>query len=179
MEQGALKRKHPFHIVNLSYKGSYAETCSVVLQGVVSEESRLRFHTHTGAAKVAAFQQDPRVSIMVYAPEMKLQVRFRGVVKMYHQDAETERVWHEMRDSSKQCYQLPAPGTVRDAGASVLTSKVLQSNLQKDSMAGYGAFMVCWLCCEEIDVLELHHEGHQRLLHQLQQGIWITNKIQA
>jgi pyridoxine/pyridoxamine 5'-phosphate oxidase len=172
MEKGVLKGKHPFHIVSLSYKGHYAETCSVVLQGVDPEKALLRFHTHTGASKVAAFHQDPRISIMVYAPELKLQVRFRGVVDMHHKDAFTESVWHEMRESSKQCYQLPAPGAV-------LGPKVLQVNLQQASASGYESFMVCWLRCEEIDVLELHHEGHERMLHQLKQGKWMTQKIQA
>ena len=179
MEQGALKRKHPFHIVNLSYKGHYAETCSVVLQGVASEKSRLRFHTHTGASKVAAFHQDPRISIMVYAPELKLQVRFRGVIDMHHNDAVTESVWHEMKESSKKCYQLPAPGTALVTDMRVLAPKALQGNLQKASVSGYESFMVCWLRCEEVDALELHHDGHERTLHQLQQGKWMTQKIQA
>lgn len=179
MEQGALKRKHPFHIVNLSYKGHYAESCSVVLQGVDPEKYLLRFHTHTGASKVAAFHQDPRISIMVYAPELKLQVRFRGIVDMHHKDAVTESVWQEMRDSSKQCYHLPAPGTALDTNMRVLASKALQGNLQKTSVSGYESFMVCWLRCEEIDALELHHDGHERTLHRLQQGNLITQKIQA
>ncbi|MEC7030617.1 MAG: pyridoxamine 5'-phosphate oxidase family protein [Pseudomonadota bacterium] len=178
-KKGADQRKHPFHILNLAYKSEYAESCSVVLQEVLQDERLLRFHTHFSAPKVAAFQSDPKVSLMGYSRELKLQVRFKGRVHLHHMDELTKRVWSQMRDSSKHCYQLPAPGTaLTDVGVS-LSPDVMQDNLLKDPVIGYTSFMVCMLECEQIDVLELYHKGHQRRLYEWQEGQWGVSDIQA
>ena len=182
IEKGAQLRKHPFHIANLAYKHIYAETCSVVLQAVDIDHGRIRFHTHIGANKVKAFKQDPRISMMVYAPTLKLQVRLRGVVAMHHQDEETKAIWNSMRDSSKQCYQLPAPGGEKLLENShQYTPDLLQQQLIQNPKAGYESFMVCWLVCDELDVLELNYEGHERMRYVRASGEdnWTAKAIQA
>ena len=171
---GASKRKHPFHILNLAYVGETAECCSVVLRAY--QDGRIRFHTHKGAPKVAAMRNNPHVCLMGYDPEIKMQVRIKGLVKLHHQDAESANQWEEMRDSSKHCYQLPAPGGIYQDPPS---PQVLQANLQANPLIGRDNLVVGWVEIKQVDVLFLHFDGHQRFIIQKQQQSWDIQQIQA
>ncbi|MCP8352072.1 pyridoxamine 5'-phosphate oxidase family protein [Candidatus Synchoanobacter obligatus] len=172
--EAANSRSHAYHVLSLAYQSQQVECCSVVLQGI--ESATVRFHAHHGSPKIAAIIKNPRVSLLGYDRLEKEQIRIKGTVVMHHGDEEAKRIWHTMKDSSKLCYQYPAPGIDRDGEP--LSQERLRENLKADPLVGLDAFVVCYVQIDMIDLLRLQYKGHQRFQY-INQGGWLVKEVQA
>jgi pyridoxamine 5'-phosphate oxidase len=137
-----------------------------ILRGVDEGAQAIRFHTDLRSEKVAELKADPRCSILVYAPDLKLQARFEGQAVLNNQDALATRFWQASQVMSRKCYGTsPSPGSQIDDGSAF----ALPEN-DDEIAAGFANFVAVTLAVEQLEWLYLRSDGHLRGLHDLKLG---------
>ena len=70
-----------------------ADARVMVLRGVERGGWLLRFHTDARAPKVAAILRDPRIAVLGYDKQAKIQLRMRGRARIERDGARVEEAW--------------------------------------------------------------------------------------
>ena len=87
-----------------------ADARVMVLRGVERGGWLLRFHTDARAPKVAAILRDPRIAVLGYDKQAKIQLRMRGRARIERDGARVEEAWAESTNFARRCYLGDAPG---------------------------------------------------------------------
>ena len=66
----------------------------------------MRFHTDHRAAKIKHFTENNNVSVIGYDPDLKIQIKLQGKIKVHYDDEVTESAWKESNRRSKKCYSI-------------------------------------------------------------------------
>ena len=66
----------------------------------------MRFHTDYRAAKIKQFTENNNVSVIGYDPDLKIQIKLQGKIRVHHDDEVTESAWKESNARSKKCYSI-------------------------------------------------------------------------
>ena len=146
----------------------------MVLREFYQEHWALRFHTDIRAPKVAAIKTDPRVAVLFYDKEAKLQIRARGVAEILHDAAITDAAWEASDNYARRCYLGDGPGTQADAPTSGLPAQI-EGVCPSDEqiVPARENFAVLRVMLTEMDWLYLAHTGHVRAhFTQNDAGIW-------
>ena len=159
LTEGVLRAKHPFHQCTVaSNANGIIEQRTVVLRKWVFKRQTLMFHTDIRSPKIEQFKQNPRVSVLFYSKEDKLQLRFKCVLHVHHNDRLTNYLFGNTTESQQDCYMTHyPPSSVIDNMPSYLSSK-------RDAVAREN-FAVCVCNFDELDLLYLNQKRHSRILY--------------
>jgi len=161
LKEGAVDRRHPFHLCFLSTIGSgdvtVPESRILVLRDVDTENFSLRSNADLRSNKCLEIKRNPNTHLLFYNKEKKIQVRIAAESTVIGGQAITEEAWLESQDVSKRCYFSPfSPSTIIQEPFSNTMLDLKDENL------GLNVFGLITSKAKEIDYLELNYEGHTR-----------------
>jgi len=157
----ATNRKSPMHV-------PVVVTSDIDARGMVLREFdeaawTLRFHTDTRAPKVSAIENDPRMAVLFYDKDAKIQIRVRGNGAVLSDAPVADEAWEKGSNFARRCYLGEGPGTPSDIPTSGLPASfngVEPSDEQLVPARDNFAILIVEL--QELDWLYLAHTGHVR-----------------
>lgn len=151
-----------------------ADARIMVLRGFEADDWRLRFHTDSRSPKVAAFEADPRIALLFYDREAKLQIRARGNATILREGELADSAWDQSTNFARRCYLGDAPGTRSDLPTSGLPSQFegVEPSDQEVAVAREN-FALLIADVNSLDWFYLAHSGHRRAaFERTQEGEW-------
>lgn len=112
VEEGARKSRSPFHLFVLSTVDTEGrpQSRTVVLREASADGLWLRFNTDRRSSKFSEALANPSGSVVLYDPELKLQVRMAVRLQAIEGKA-LDDIWEATPSHSRKCYQVVgAPG---------------------------------------------------------------------
>jgi len=173
--RGAADRRSPFHTVSLATLGldGWPQARTLVLRDAARSTARLRLHTDRRAPKLKEIAAEPRVSLHLYDPGRKIQIRIRGEAKAHLDGPLFEEAWAKTRSFSRICYQVTsAPG----AALATPDAAVFDAAATGEGRAHFAVIEIAVL---ELEWLYLAAAGHRRALFRyggtrLQSAEWLV-----
>jgi pyridoxamine 5'-phosphate oxidase len=159
LARGVADRHSPFHVPTVATLGldGRPRLRTVVLRATDVASRRLRFHTDARSEKAGELRLDPRISVHVYDPAAKIQLRLDGIARLHSADPIARVAWLASRAMSA-CYAQPeAPGAAL-AQPTLAPAPVLNA-VDED---GYPNFTVVYVEVKTLEWLYLEVEGHRR-----------------
>ena len=119
----------------------------------------MRFHTDHRAAKIKHFTENNNVSVIGYDPDLKIQIKLQGKIRVHYEDEVTELAWKESNGRSKKCYSIKGGSTKKILEPSEYD---IQDFEVED---GYKNFSVLIFNFHSLEFLHLKSSGHRRAIH--------------
>lgn len=175
-------RRHPFHQpVIATVRDDRPEARTVVLRRVFPPGERhptrglLIAHTDARSPKVDDLRRRPALAWLFYDPGTRLQLRVRSTaLVLTHDNPSDEGVtaglhaeaWARTAPFARRCYLAPFPpsSTLAEHHHNLPDALVGRAPTPDESAPGIANFAVIAALVEEIDLLDLHHDGHVRAL---------------
>jgi pyridoxamine 5'-phosphate oxidase len=172
LERGRADRKSPWHTPVVSTADGDLRV--MVLRHADRAASRLRFHTDARSPKVAAVTASPRISILLYDPAAKLQLRCSGRGEIAVAGAAADAAWAASSAASRRCYLAPAAPSSRAKTPTSGLPAAYEDRLPTlaESEAGRTHFATLTVTLDRIDWLYLAHDGHRRALFERAGDQW-------
>lgn len=155
-------RRSAFHVPILATCGEDGRPRqrAMVLRAFDPVLRELRFHTDMRSLKTSDLGRDPRISVIGYDPEAKIQIRLEGSARLHAGDETARSAWQGSQPMSQACYAtMPAPGTPIGQGGDY--------TLPADAVAvaeGHAHFAALVMTFDRLEWLYLFHAGHRRAL---------------
>ena len=162
---GLQNRDLPFHLpVFICGDKNKSDGRIVVLRGIDEKEKKIWFHSDIRSNKVKILKSNPKVSLMFYDKNEKIQLRIAGSSKINYQNLVTKKSWEKTAHMSRQCYLgNKAPGSDFSVPTSGLTEDIDNLKYSKEeSEVGYKNFCVIETFIKSIEWLYLAAKGHRR-----------------
>ena len=162
LEQAVHNRRSPMHTPSVATLGvdNSPRSRTVVLRHVDRVGKAIRFHTDIRSSKFAELKRDPRISVLFYDAEQKLQIRVEGQASLHISDQLADDAWVTTQAMSRHAYVVePASGSIIASGGDFLITKGREL-----SEMGRPNFCVVRLAIARIETLWLGSEGHRRAL---------------
>ncbi len=119
----------------------------------------MRFHTDHRAAKIKHFTKNNNVSVIGYDPDLKIQIKLQGKIRVHYDDEVTESAWKESNGRSKKCYSIKDGSTKEILEPSEYDIKDFEVE------DGYENFAVLIFNFNSLEFLYLKSSGHRRAIH--------------
>jgi pyridoxamine 5'-phosphate oxidase len=166
IEAGAKNRRSPFHTPVVSTLGidGAPQGRILVLRNTDRDKRELRFNTDLRSPKVAEIIADPRMSVLLYDAEAKIQLRLSGLARVQSQGAEVDTIWLAADRFSRRCYMAEAaPSSIIDHPTSGLPASVAGRKPEEvELIPARKNFALLLFEVQKIDWLYLATEGHRR-----------------
>ena len=174
--RGAADKKHPYHFPALAtYGAEGVQQRIVVLRETQKAARQLRSYSDARTQKIADMRQQPEVHWLFYDHGSKEQIRARGRIRLYQQDAIAKELWDNTPPKARGDYVGPvAPGTHTGTYTDNLPSSFEEEPTQENTQPGFDNFVV--IDCEVValDFLKLRKDGHLRAQFYWQEGNWAS-----
>lgn len=170
--QAAKDRRSPMHVP--AVVTSDVDARGMVLREFDAQNWTLRFHTDTRAPKVAAIDADPRMAVLFYDKEAKIQIRVKGTGTVLRDDPLTQMAWEKGSNFARRCYLGEGPGASSDVPTSGLPAE-FDGHEPSDAqlVPARENFAVLLIELMELDWLYLAHTGHARAqFSKGENGVW-------
>lgn len=151
---------NPFRYLSLSSVDAdgQAQARTLVLRRATQATRQLEFHTDIRSAKWQELAVNPRVTVLGYCHQSRLQLRLQGNAQRYDADSElANRVWHSLPAHTQSTYTGGPPGDARD----ISTDQPAES---ADNSAGKARFGVIIVQVTLLDWYQLQRGNNQRAL---------------
>ena len=147
----------------------------MVLRGFDPESWTLRFHTDARSPKVAVIEDDPRIGVLAYDKQAKLQLRLRGTGRIVTTGQAVDSAWSQSDNFARRCYLGSGPGEHSDQPTSGLPTEFEGVEPTDDQVnPARENFALLLVQIEEADWFSLAHTGHRRALFIGDEGRWIS-----
>ncbi|RPF72853.1 flavin-binding protein [Aurantiacibacter spongiae] len=147
-----------------------------VTRGADSGRLTLRFHTDARSPKVGVVTRDPRIGVLFYDADAKVQIRVRGRGRIERDGPVADAAWEESTNFARRCYLAEAgPGTPADAPTSGLpdwAEGIQPSDSQIAPARQHFAVMLVDLY--ELDWFYLDNDGHRRARYADGTWTWVV-----
>ena len=152
------------------------ESRTVVLRSADPDQRALSFHTDRRSPKVPAIMEHPQVSLVFYDRESKTQLRVNGRASVHLDDEVADAAWARTALSSRRCYLAPdPPSDVTPEWRANLPEELHRAAPESDqSELGRVNFAVIRTTVDEMEQLELHHDGHVRC-----RWTWLDGEVES
>lgn len=117
LRKAAQDAQHPFRDVILSTLApdGAPQARYLILRGADADARTLELHTDMRSAKWAELAADPRVSLLAYDPEARVQIRLTGTAQRHAPgDPVNDAAWEGLSTWSRKTYCGGPPGVVTD-----------------------------------------------------------------
>jgi len=162
LHHGAIRRKSPMHTPVVGTADGDLRV--MVLREFDPVTRVLRFHTDTRSPKVAAIAADPAMTVLLYDPEAKVQIRARGIGRIETSGELADGAWAQSTPFAKRCYLAEnAPSADSSAAVSGLPEWVEGITPTEEQVApGRENFAIVLVEVSSFDWLYLASTGHRR-----------------
>ena len=170
---GATNRRSAMHTPIVATADADARV--MVLRGFDHGSWTLRFHTDARSPKVAVIESNPRIGVLAYDKQAKLQLRLRGTGRIVTTGPEVESAWSQSDNFARRCYLGSGPGEQSDQPTSGLPPAFEGVEPTDEEVApAREDFALLLVRIEEADWFSLAHTGHRRALFIGEEGRWIS-----
>ncbi|WP_324827978.1 pyridoxamine 5'-phosphate oxidase family protein [Qipengyuania zhejiangensis] len=168
---GAANRKSAVHTPIVTTAD--ADSRVMVLRDFESATWTLRFHTDARSPKVSVIEADPRVSVIAYDSESKVQLRLRGHGRIERAGPVADAAWAAGDNFSRRCYLGVEPGRPADGPTSGLPPQFERAEpSDADLVPARQNFAVLLVELREADWFSLAHTGHRRAIFRADGPLW-------
>ena len=173
LSDGAANRRSPMHTPVVATADADARV--MVLRGFDPESWTLRFHTDVRSPKVAVIEDNPRIGVLAYDKQAKLQLRLRGTGRIVTTGQAVDSAWSQSDNFARRCYLGSGPGEHSDQPTSGLPTEFEGVEPTDDQVnPARENFALLLVQIEEADWFSLAHTGHRRALFIGDKGRWIS-----
>ena len=162
----ALKNSaHPYRTFSLaSLDDKMPSLRTVVLRNFSIDDRFFDFHSDVRSPKINQLKKNNKFSALFYSSQKKIQLRFKGAVKIFHKNSITKQRWENITPSSKRCYMGPfSPSeSLEEYHPNIPDDVKFKNPSDQESSVGYNNFVIIRCQFHEIDFLKLKYSGHQR-----------------
>lgn len=149
-----------FHtLVVSSWNGKKILSRVMVLREFNLDDRKMRFHTDYRAPKIKNFSNNSITTVLGYDPELKIQIKLQGNIKVHYDDEITKLAWNESTSRSKKCY------SVKGGSSKVINDPVDYDIKEFEVEEGYKNFAVLLFSFNSLEFLYLKSSGHRRAIH--------------
>ena len=162
LSEGVLSSKHPFRQLVVATKSlDDVELRTVVLRKWVLKRRTIIFHTDIRSPKVKELKDAPNCSLLFYSKADKLQLRFKCIAHVHHQDRLSNYLLSQTTPQQRECYQFPIPPGHHIS--SINKEHYMKSMPSLKPEDAQNNFAACVCNFSELDLLYLQYDGHIRL----------------
>ncbi|MFY0672889.1 MAG: pyridoxamine 5'-phosphate oxidase family protein [Bacteroidia bacterium] len=158
-------RKHPFKLFSLASFGKTFPEVRTVVKRSCDENFNLLVYSDRRTPKVSQVQKNTKVTALFYHPKKKLQVRIKANCQIVDEnDSLYLEHFHKVKSSANTMdYRTNSP-----PGSPIEESVIYNEKLN---------FCLLKLIPQEIEVLQLKKEQHQRAKYTLKNEQWLEQKL--
>ena len=145
MSQALKDSSHPYRTFSLATVDEKTPSMrTVVLRDFSFDNQYFDCHSDLRSPKIKELNKNRNFSALFYSSEKKIQLRFNGTVKIFHQNSITKERWDKVTSSSKRCYMGPfSPSESLEKYHPNIPDNVQFKNpSDKDSEIGYNYFVI-------------------------------------
>ncbi|MGY6522073.1 MAG: pyridoxamine 5'-phosphate oxidase family protein [Mongoliitalea sp.] len=155
VRRGVVDKKHPFRFITLAtVQDSIPEARYVVLRKV-DEQFNFYAYTDVRTRKVQAMQSNPMVSILLYHPQKRVQVRIQAAATIHHKDSIASDHWTRVQGEAQKAYN-----SILAPGEAIQTPE--QAYFWEEELSNSENFAVILLKPFKLEVLQLNGLEHLR-----------------
>lgn len=177
--EASQQRQHELHRLYFATFGEkFPEIRTVIFRQQNLVAGHIYFHTDQRSQKVKELENNSNASLLGYNHQKKYQLRFRGSVRLHHQDALAKSSWEQVGVFSRSCYltqQAPGSLSLSPIGGSQGNGESSDS-ARSESQDGFSQFVVCDFNVVEMEWLYLHAAGHRRSRFSLNRDLTWTGQ---
>jgi len=165
LKDGIKNSKNSYHTFTLSsINGLYPESRTIVLRGVDLDPLRIYFNADYRSPKVKELKDNHCCTALFYSQNRGVQLRFKCEAILNYQNDISSKIWENTVLQSRKCYMGPYnPSKTLDEWHPNIPLEYLKTDPEENhSKEGYINFVHIELKIIELDILELHHDGHIR-----------------
>ena len=151
-----------------SIKGKEVVSRVMVLREFNLANKMMRFHTDYRAAKIKQFTENNNVSVIGYDPDLKIQIKLQGKIRVHHDDEVAELAWKESNGRSKKCY------SIKDGSTKEILEPSDYDIQDFEVEDGYENFAVLIFNFNTLEFLYLKSSGHRRAIHRWEDDLKST-----
>ncbi|MGB3711484.1 MAG: pyridoxamine 5'-phosphate oxidase family protein [Erythrobacter sp.] len=171
LSQAATDRRSAMHVPVVVT--SDIEARVMVLREFDHDAYTLRFHMDTRAPKVAAVEADPRMAVLFYDKEAKIQIRAKGTARIERDTPLAQSAWDAGSNFARRCYLGDGPGTASPVPTSGLPQELEGVEpSEEDIVPARENFAILVVKIERLDWLYLAHTGHVRAVFDRSDKAW-------
>lgn len=160
---GVKNTKSAFHypIISTIDLNGFPSTRTVVLREIHKENKVLSFNTDIRSKKWLEIKNNNNVSVNVYEPNKKIQIRIIGLAYLNYDNKTWQSAWDSTPDMSRECYSTPYPPSTF-----ISNPEDIDISLKKIKNKDLGEYKINFgridIHIKSIDWLYLIHSGHRR-----------------
>ncbi len=139
----------------------------------------LRLHSDARSPKARVIAADPRVAVLFYDQDAKIQIRARGRGRIAASGPQVDGAWAASTNFARRCYLGDGPGEAADRPTSGLPSEY--EGVEPDAaqlIPARANFALLLITITALDWLYLAHTGHIRAQFnrtgEAWDGCWVT-----
>lgn len=172
--KAAKKRKGDYQTAVIGTLGQkQAELRTVVLREVDLPADQLLFFTDARAAKVGQLHREPRLSWLFWDAGKKVQMRMQGEAVCHQGDELCRERWDRLPVQGRKSYaSTQPPGSPVDKGEDGLPEFWSADMDLEATDYAFEHFMVVVCKVDQVELLHLHRDGHQRAAFNKANGAW-------
>ena len=165
LHRGALDRKHPFRFVVLGTFGESGPDTRYVVLRKVDQELSFFIYTDGRTAKAKSLDLNPRISLLFYHPQKRVQLRVQAEVSLHKGDDLAKEHWSRVQGEGRKAYQ-----SVLEPGSEIKQPEEAFAWFEDESDASN--FLVLKIVPSAIEVLQLNGLEHLRAKFFREEGEW-------
>lgn len=166
IEPGVAKRSSPAHTPVVATVGHHGEPQLrvMVLRAADRPARLLRFHTDVRSTKIGELSERNEASVLMYDPELKLQLRLAGSMSIATEGNDVDCAWLGSTTFARRCYLAEhAPGTLTADATSGLPAWIEGKQPEEDQLENARAnFALLYFEVRSLEWLYLANIGHRR-----------------
>lgn len=171
IRRGVVDKKHPFRFITLATVQNGIPEARYVVLRKVDEQFNFYLYTDARTTKVKAIQSNPMVSVLLYHPQKRVQVRVQTSAMIHHKDSLASDHWTRVQGDAQKAYNsILAPGEFISVPEQAYTWEEELSNAEN--------FAVILLKPCKLDILQLNGLEHLRAAFNFTaegwQGEWLV-----
>ena len=156
---------NPYHFFSLSTLNDQKVTSrTIVLRNIDEDPLAIYFNADYRSPKVKQLLSNKQCFVLFYDNKRKIQIRIECKAIVNYNNTISKRIWNKTPLQSRKCYMGEySPSQKLQEWHPNIPLKYLKKDPEKsDSELGYNNFTVIKLIINQLDILELHHDGHIR-----------------
>ncbi|WP_282165327.1 pyridoxamine 5'-phosphate oxidase family protein [Cellulophaga baltica] len=162
LQKGVAEYGHPFRLGTLGTVGldKMARLRTVVLRDF-SEDLELSFFTDKRSKKVTHIIENPKVCILLYHPEKRIQLKIEGNAFIIKNDKKIAKYWNQVNDNAKKDYTTTiAPGSA------------IENLKDIDYLNDENHFCIITIEAHKIEYLKLDQPNHIKIRYSREDNHW-------
>lgn len=166
IRRGTLDKKHPFRFITLATVNEGTPEARYVVLRKVDEFFNFYIYTDLRTSKVEAIQTNDQVSVLLYHPQKRIQVRVQATAAIHQHDLLAQDHWTRVQGDAQKAYN-----SVLAPGSSIATPE--DAFTWNDPLSNPTFFGVIVLKPLKIEILQLNGLEHLRAFFTHEEGKWI------